>query len=353
MSKFKLTDGDIQRCVRHTFPNTFPEVYWAKFNGMTVFSFIKAFMVYEYGLTMPVELLQEQMLTWDLAEKSNLRYGTKTKLSKEIYAPEMPMNEIEAKNIAYDDYFRGLDVGRSLYKAARYLLAMAASIGQKLVVYGRDGQIIYDALMFTKKMLNSNVDVSYIIVSRNQLALLEKINGEVSFFHKKKLNVIYTCDDNEQRSVEVSLEQYRKYMKTVTTAVSSPNVIHVDTGYVGSVPIRLHKFLVKTGRREFTKEPTIRLLRSSKPECQIPGVDVEDVITRIEHKEQSFRRTYTLSDPKENPLSYKYCAFRIGVLARMTEEHGKASACLIPGVEKPLFAASTSYKVPPIEEFIK
>jgi hypothetical protein len=352
MDKFHLPNDHIDRCMRNTFPNTFPEVYWRNFNKMTVFSFIQAYLKYEHGLHMTDELLREQLLTWDLSEKSGFHYATKAKISKEVYAPEMPMNETEAKNVAYDDYFRGRDVGRSMYKAARYLIAMAALLNQKLVVYGRDGQIIYDALCFLKKLLNSPVEVAYIIVSRNQLSLLERTNGEASFFHKKKINVIYTCDDNEQRSVEVSLEQYRNYMKAVTTAVSSPDVIHVDTGYTGSVPTRLHKFLVKTGRREFTKAPTIRMLRSSKIDCQIPGVDVDDVISRIEHKEQSFRRTYTLNEPKLNPLSYKYNAFRIGVFARMREEHQKASDCISP-TEKPLFQASTDYNVPPVEEFIK
>lgn len=326
LTRYRIGMSDIEYALQSQFHNLSSNEKWWKFNEMSIVDFLHLFLVRVKCLVLTKNELEEMILTWDRAQKGKVSHIWHDYIDKEMAVRDDPKTSEEAQKLSFKDWEDGFTIGEALYKCVEWLLLYAIKTSKNIVVYGRDGEIIYDALMWLQGQIKTAVDIKYIVCSRNQLRILEKMSQikEKDRMGKKVQNVLYRDDDGGQQHVEVSWKDYDEFIGKLLDAIN-PKTIHVDTGYKGTIPEELHSLLGKITKDStwaFTT-PDIRLLYSSYPNRQIGETDEEKmklrmdgVIHRMEHRDQKLRRTYTLN-PKPNRRAWKYSCYRWGVIHRM------------------------------------
>ena len=312
--KFGLSGWTVKELIKTVYPNKNVRDFC---DTATVHQIIRMYLRYHNNVVISEEDTKKliQVLDFDARHEQLVKMDYKRVM--ELLEPPVVDDTEAAKHLALPDYSRGFEIGQDLFFAASWLIDYSRQKERKLVVYGRDAEIMYDVIQYLN--VKDPVPVCYVIISRNQLHLLNAVSTHPLLTVKKSFNVVYRAQHGKKISITVNRDDYFDFIEYIKSAVSSPEVINVDTGVFGSVQRRVFEFLSKTDKRFAGVNPDIKMLKSG-PRQQIPVAHVASVVNAIEHHDQKYIKAFRLGIPKRNPAAFRYKAFIIGVLDRINEK---------------------------------
>ncbi|MEI7751584.1 MAG: hypothetical protein WCJ71_05770 [Candidatus Omnitrophota bacterium] len=317
--KFRIDFSRIKEVLLYFYPASDPVVLVGTMKMEEIFCM---YLKRLNNISISTEEAKNLIQVLDFDDRRTLSSLTKERVAELLYPPPMPTDKDSANLVARHDWRRGYELGEKLFHASEWLIKYALQKKQKLVVYGRDAEIVYDVINYLQIGKKEAANVVYIVLSRNQLQLMEAIRIHPKADKRAVFNVVYDDVHGHSTSVNVIKSEYEEYLAYIKAAIDSPDVINVDTGVAGSVQNGIFRFLWKMGDKRFgNASPDIKMLCSSFH--QIPVEKLEGVVDQIEHKEQTRIKAFNMRLPKHNPAAFRYVAFRIGVIDRIKEMEKK------------------------------